>query len=80
MRDFINKDKYRMYINSIQQMNENSIEFSLSTWTRSSSKTSWPKSLQNDLLHFVDVNFVTIVDNSCQHPISFCILDKVLSC
>jgi len=52
----------------------------LSTWTRSSSKASWPKSLQNDLLHFVDVNFVTIVDNSCQHPISFCILDKVLSC
>jgi len=31
MWDFINKGKYRMYISNVQQMNGNSIEFSLST-------------------------------------------------
>ena len=34
-----------MYISSIQQLNENSIEFFLSTWTRSSSKVSLSKFL-----------------------------------
>ena len=34
-----------MYISSIQQSNEDSIEFSLSTWTRSSSKVSQSKFL-----------------------------------
>jgi len=43
--DFINRSKYRMYISSIQQSNEDSIEFSLSTWTRSSSKVSQSKFL-----------------------------------
>ena len=43
--DFINRSKYRMYISSIQQSNENSIEFSLSTQTRSSSKVSQSKFL-----------------------------------
>ena len=36
--NFINRSKYRMCISSIQQSNEDSVEFSLSTWTRSSSK------------------------------------------
>ena len=45
MQDFINRSKYRMYISSIQQSNENSIEFFLSTWTRSSSKASQSKFL-----------------------------------
>jgi len=35
-----------MCISSVQQLIENSIEFSLSTWTRSSSKMSQSKSLQ----------------------------------
>ena len=45
MQDFINRSKYRMYISSIHQSNENSIEFFLSTWTRSSSKASQSKFL-----------------------------------
>ena len=39
---------YSRYISSIQKLNENSIEFSLSTWTRSSSKVSQSKFLQLD--------------------------------
>jgi len=35
-----------MCISSIQQLNRNSIEFFLSTWTRSSSKMSLSKFLQ----------------------------------
>jgi len=37
---------YSSYISSIQKLNENSIEFFLSTWTRSSFKVSQSKSLQ----------------------------------
>jgi len=44
--DFINKSKYRIYISSVQQSNRNSIEFSLSTWTRSGSKALQSKFLQ----------------------------------
>ena len=44
-RDFVNKSKHKIYISSVPKSNENSIEFSLSTWTRSSSKASWPKFL-----------------------------------
>jgi len=44
VQDFINKSKYRIYISSIQQSNGNSIEFFLSTWTRSGSKASQSKS------------------------------------
>ena len=36
---------YSRYISSIQKLNKNSIEFSLSTWTRSSSKISQSKFL-----------------------------------
>ena len=39
---------YSRYISSIQKLNKNSIEFSLSTWTRSSSKVSQSKFLQLD--------------------------------
>jgi len=38
--DFVNKSKYKTCISSVPKSNENSIEFSLSTWTRSSSKAS----------------------------------------
>jgi len=44
--EFINRSKHRRYISSIPQLNRNSIEFFLSTQTRSSSKTSQSKSLQ----------------------------------
>ena len=47
MQNFINKGKYRMYISNIQQMNGNSIEFSLSTQTRRVIKSSQAKSLHN---------------------------------
>jgi len=43
--DFINRSKYRMCISSVQQSNGNSIEFFLSTWTRSGSKASQSKFL-----------------------------------
>ena len=46
MREFINKSKHKKCISSIPQSNENSIEFSLSTWTRSVVKSSQAKSLQ----------------------------------
>ena len=45
VQEFINKSKYRRYINSVPQSNGNSIEFSLLTWTRSSSKTPQSKFL-----------------------------------
>ena len=43
--EFINRSKHRRCISSVPQLNGNSIEFSLSTQTRSSSKTSQSKSL-----------------------------------
>ena len=46
MWDFINRNKYRICISSIQKLNRNSIKFSLSTQTRSSSKA-----LQSKFLH-----------------------------
>ena len=39
-----------MYISSIQQTNENSIEFFLSTWTRRVIKSPQAKSLQGQVL------------------------------
>ena len=45
MQDFINKSKYRRYISSIQQLNEDSIKFSLLTQTRSSTKALQSKFL-----------------------------------
>ena len=45
VQDFVNKSKCKTCISSIPKSNENSIEFSLSTRTRSSSKTSQSKSL-----------------------------------
>ena len=45
MQKFINRSKHKACISSVPQSNGNSIEFSLSTWTRSSSKASWPKFL-----------------------------------
>ena len=45
MQNFINRSKYRMCISSIQQLDEDSIEFFLLTWTRSSSKASQSKFL-----------------------------------
>ena len=44
--EIINRSKHRRCISSVLQLNGNSIEFSLSTWTRSSSKMSQSKSLQ----------------------------------
>ena len=44
-QDFINKSKHKTCISSVPKSNENSIEFSLSTQTRSSSKISQSKSL-----------------------------------
>jgi len=46
VQEFINRSKHRVYISSVLQSNENSIEFFLSTQTKSSSKTSQSKSLQ----------------------------------
>jgi len=43
--DFINRSKYRMCISSVQQSNKDSIEFFLSTQTRSGSKLSQSKVL-----------------------------------
>jgi len=52
VQEFINKSKYRRYINSVPQSNGNSIEFSLSTQTRSSSKMSQSKFLhKNSIPH-----------------------------
>ena len=45
--EFINRSKHKACISSIPQLNGNSIEFSLSTWTRSRSKVSLSKFLQN---------------------------------
>ena len=45
-QEFINRSKHKRCISSILQSNENSIEFSLSTQTRSGSKMS-----QSKLLH-----------------------------
>ena len=52
VRDFVNKSKHKIYISSVPKSNENSIEFSLSTWTRSSSKTSQSKFLQKAALYY----------------------------
>jgi len=41
-QDFVNTSKYK---NSVQQLNEDSIEFSLSTWIRRVSKSSQAKLL-----------------------------------
>jgi len=48
--EFINRSKHRKYISSVPQLNGNSIEFSLSTQTRSSSKMSQSKSLHEGSL------------------------------
>ena len=45
MWEFINRSKHKKYISSVQQSNENSIEFSLSTQTRRVIKSSQAKSL-----------------------------------
>ena len=50
--DFINKSKHKTCISSVPKSNKNSIEFSLSTWTRSSSKASQPKFLHRLLVSF----------------------------
>ena len=36
--------------------------------------------MTNNLLHYFDMNFVTIVNNPCQHPVLFYIFDEVLPC
>jgi len=46
-QDFVNKSKHKICISSVPKSNENSIKFSLLTWTKSSSKTSWPKFLHD---------------------------------
>jgi len=53
-QEFINKSKYRRYINSIPQSNGNSIEFSLSTQTRSSSKMSQSKFLHKNSIPYLE--------------------------
>ena len=44
-QEFINRSKHKTCISSVPQLNGNSIEFSLSTWTRSRSKASLSKFL-----------------------------------
>jgi len=48
--DFINKSKYRMCISSIQQLDEDSIKFFLSTQTKSGSKLLQSKILHQNLI------------------------------
>ena len=67
MRDFINRGKYRMCISSVQQTNENSIEFSLSTQTRRAIKSSQAKSLQgwnaiDNLLSIPNILFNSLIN------------------
>ena len=52
MQDFTNKCKYRMCISNVQQMNGNSIEFSLSTQTRRVIKLSQAKLLHQNLIPY----------------------------
>ena len=47
--EFINRSKYKAYISSVLQLNRNSIEFSLLTWTRSRSKVSLSKFLYHSI-------------------------------
>jgi len=42
------------YISSVQKLNENSIEFSLSTWTRSGTKSSWLHSYNRVICIHID--------------------------
>ena len=48
--EFINRSKHGRCISSIPQLNGNSIEFSLLTQTKSSSKMSQSKSLHQNLI------------------------------
>ena len=64
MQNFINRSKYRMCISSIQQLDEDSIEFFLSTQTRSGSKASQSKFLQ-------DLSFVLSTDLTKQMQTSY---------
>jgi len=52
--EFINRSKHRRCISSVPQLNGNSIEFSLSTQTRSVIKSPQAKSLQDSLSHRPD--------------------------
>ena len=45
--EFINRSKHRRCISSVPQLNRNSIEFSLSTWTWSVIKSTQAKSLHH---------------------------------
>ena len=53
MQEFINRSKHKVCISSTLQLNKNSIEFSLSTWTRSRSKASLSKVLTIEVLLFL---------------------------
>ena len=46
MWEFINRSKHKACISSVLQLNGNSIEFFLSTWTKNRSKASLSKFLQ----------------------------------
>ena len=66
-QDFINRSKYRIYISSVQQSNRNSIEFSLSTQTRSRTKSSQLHSYivvgVVDVPHFIVIFFCPLSDS-----------------
>jgi len=47
-QDFINRSKHWRCISSVPQLNGNSIEFSLSTWTRRVIKSPQAKSLHQN--------------------------------
>ena len=71
MWELINRSKHKACISSILQLNGNSIEFSLSTWTRSRSKASLSKVLTWDdlttLLVQVDKNSMEFSFNSVHY-------------
>jgi len=50
-----------MYISSVQQMNENSIEFSLSTQTKRVIKSSQAKSLQKGYIQLLKLPQISLV-------------------
>ena len=88
-QEFINRSKHKKCISSVQQSNENSIKFSLSTQTRSSSKTSQSKFLQdfylglqpnlNPLLILSEVNTMLSVRSLCSLSPTVCISITVSS-
>ena len=51
IQEFIDRSKHERCISSVPQLNGNSIEFSLSTWTRRMIKLSQAKSLQKATFH-----------------------------